>query len=158
MEKKFRLPKVFGIKWLEALRSGMYQQTNGQLCKHIDGGINTLNNETPLNKIGFCCLGVAGHLACNDITKLSANLLFNDLNKIEGVPSELELQNNEAIVRNPLVNVLTKLNDGYASRATVNGLNIREPFKSIFEGKGGYDVRYTFNDIADFIEDNVEFY
>lgn len=44
MEKKYKLPREFGEKWVEALRSGEYQQ--GSSCLK-----DSRNN--------YCCLGVA---------------------------------------------------------------------------------------------------
>lgn len=46
MDKKYTLPNEFGEKWVEALRSGEYEQGDGSLFK----------KET----CAFCCLGVAG--------------------------------------------------------------------------------------------------
>jgi len=41
--RKYQLPKEFAEKWIEALRSGNYQQTKANLQ----------------NDSGYCCLGVA---------------------------------------------------------------------------------------------------
>jgi len=45
--KEFELPKEFATKWVAELRSGKYKQVKSSL---FDCG-------------GYCCLGVAGHLA-----------------------------------------------------------------------------------------------
>lgn len=36
MEKEYTLPKQFGEKWVEALRSGEYKQTTGSLVNTYD--------------------------------------------------------------------------------------------------------------------------
>lgn len=55
MEKKYTLPKEFATKWVEALRSGDYEQGNGEL-------------KTPY-KNNYCCLGVACQIA--DVKRIS---------------------------------------------------------------------------------------
>lgn len=47
MKKKFKMNKVVKAKWLEALRSGNYRQTQGGL---LDREVNKRNK--------YCCLGV----------------------------------------------------------------------------------------------------
>lgn len=54
---KFKLPKAFRKKWLEALRSGKYEQTTGQLADYeLAENEEDYNYDKPL---GYCCLGVA---------------------------------------------------------------------------------------------------
>ena len=53
MEKKYQLPREFAEKWVEALRSGEYKQTDHKLIN---------------NKGDYCCLGVACKIVgMNDI-------------------------------------------------------------------------------------------
>lgn len=56
-QHRFKLPKAFRKKWLEALRSGEYKQISGQLMDvEYDEATNEYFYDNP---IGFCCLGVA---------------------------------------------------------------------------------------------------
>ena len=64
MKTKIRLPKEFRKKWLDALESGKYKQTNDSL----------------MDDYGYCCLGVAGR--CLNIPK-------NELGKAS-MPSGLD--------------------------------------------------------------------
>lgn len=118
--KKYQLPKNFAIQWVNALRSGEYQQTQEILAKMNDGVCS------------YCCLGVAGkirHLDSRDLCKygelaeLSQNEDdYDDLTEIYGIP--------KALISGDLKTVLIDLNDN-------KGL--------------------SFEAIADFIEQNVEF-
>lgn len=53
------LNKTFKKKWLAALRSGKYKQTNGTLKKSL-----------PNKKVGYCCIGVACKILNVDFKKL----------------------------------------------------------------------------------------
>lgn len=142
--KSFKLPKPFAVLWVDALRSGKYGQTEGGL-------ISSPETEPTLEGSEFCCLGVAGHVCGYTLSQLETyGYLFED--EYPSVPKELHNAPDE----NPLVEVLAELNDGltadevefYQSRGYV--------FRN-FDVKGGH-VKYDFNQIADFIEDNAEFY
>jgi hypothetical protein len=54
MKKKFKLPKNVKAKWVKALRSGKYEQTQGRLKRDCPDAVYPA---------GFCCLGVA--VECN---------------------------------------------------------------------------------------------
>lgn len=54
-----KIDKDFKKRWVKALRSGEYKGATGQLCK-------LKNNGEPM---GFCCLGVAGHIAGVELKK-----------------------------------------------------------------------------------------
>lgn len=131
IEKKFRLPKEIANEWLEALRSGNYNQTHG-----------TLYNP---NMDAYCCLGVIcrikyplHYLKSNGFNNKNnfeyAGIIEKDRNNpsclkydLKKIPKELK----GTIKDNKLVSILTEMND-----------------------EKGYD----FIEIADWIEKNVEFY
>lgn len=58
--KKFTLPREFAQKWVDALRSGEYEQ-----CK-----------DSLHNGVGYCCLGVAGICAGIDKDELLMKIRF----------------------------------------------------------------------------------
>lgn len=157
MEKKFKLPKDFAIKWVEALRSGKYKQATGILMRRL---IPESTDE--ISNFGFCCLGVGAHLCGH--TKESVknhNYLWEDLKTDEhNIPLELISPKNG---KNNLVAILTNLNDGlYVSdylQLELKNYNYRSPnmFQELFK-EVPEKVYFTFNQIADFIEDNCEFY
>lgn len=51
------MKKEIADQWIAALRSGKYKQTQGRLCKEIDGG-----------DVGYCCLGVLCDLHAHNTT------------------------------------------------------------------------------------------
>ena len=143
MSKKFRLPKAFATKWLEALRSGEYEQTNGTLCS-IDSEDGTKS---------YCCLGVAGVISDVDTDNLENRLVLSDLHK-DSVPAEIIGD----AATNYFVKVVVKLNDGVKiedmSKYEENGVVFRdEDFES-----DNNEIKMNFKEIADVIEDNTEFY
>lgn len=138
MEKKFKLPKEFALKWIEALRSGEYKQGVGQLA------IIKEEEEATLQNTAFCCLGVAGHLCGSTIVDLSNSFYLREVEEINPeIPSQI-LGGTE----NNLVRILSTFNDGVGDSAYKKGFILRN----------GYKNKFTFLEIADFIEDNVEFY
>lgn len=110
MEKKFKLPKEFGEKWLTALRSGEYEQGTGRLYRQ--------SNQT------FCCLGVAGAVCNISIPVLEKHLYFTNAEAFKVIPEELASDND---------------------------------ISDICMGMNDLD-RKSFLEIADWIEENVEFY
>jgi hypothetical protein len=125
MEQNQKLEPEFKTKWIKALRSGDYKQGN-----KIGGG--HLYNE---NSNTYCCIGVAGAICGIDTDELkkyfyaqSKDIFNNSLPKILiGVPDN-----------NIIVKILTFKNDG-DDDVDVNP-----------DGK-----KYTFNEIADYIEENL---
>lgn len=100
-------------KWVEALRSGEYQQGNGKLC---DNG-------------RYCCLGVLYDIVVGDWRVLEDGLKATqrgDPNYVYDYVGTLGLSA-EAMP------VLANMNDGY----------------------GDFERRYTFSEIADYIEANL---
>lgn len=114
MDKKYRLPKEFAEKWLEALRSGEYEQGYGCLFT---------NNR-------FCCLGVGCVILGADKNTMDEKEMTIssdweiEILKIENFfPKELQ--------ETKLMEDLIRFND---------------------------DEGFSFNEIADWIEENCEFY
>jgi hypothetical protein len=126
MEKQFKLPTEFTLKWLEALRSGEYKQGKGYLYNSVD---NT-----------YCCLGVAGVVCGMDKDKLDEYNGFgnfgNGIMPNENVPKQLITDYDD---NTQLVYHLTGRNDG---------------LKSLNNNPTGDML--TFAEIADWIENNVE--
>ena len=103
-EKKYRLPKDFADEWLEALRSGKYNQADGVLY-------DSKYNE-------YCCLGVAcrikyplhylkncegGYASLISVGLDPYNVRYN----LKKIPNELKGD----CLDNDLVNKLTSMND-----------------------------------------------
>ena len=65
---KFRTPEQVFRKWLKALRSGKYDQVQGQLREaEYDYDDDDYDAEPKLtNVVGFCCLGVLCDIAAKD--------------------------------------------------------------------------------------------
>lgn len=141
MSKKIILPKEFAQKWIEALRSGNYKQGFGRLLQEQDKNEKT-----------YCCLGVA----C-DVLKIDEEFI-----RRHAMPSGLP-----SLIRNSMVptilwtdqarkgedvlqNILANLNDGFPDSFLDN---LQTCGYIIPENKQMFD----FNDIANFLEANVEF-
>jgi len=76
MEKNYRLPKYFAEKWIAALRSGEYEQTQLQM---FDG-----------NKC-YCALGLAAHLCGAPDDKINGSVSTVSIRLVEyDIPSELK--------------------------------------------------------------------
>lgn len=143
--KLFKLPKPFAIKWLKALRSGKYTQTDGQL-------LNSSDNKPTFANSGFCCLGVAGHLCGYKMIELAgAGFLLTEL--FSGVPSELQGDSSN----NTMVRILSSLNDGIKASDKATYIESGYIFREVDVNEKGL-LQLTFSQIADFIEDNTEFY
>lgn len=156
MKKTFELPKEFTEKWLTALRSGDYNQCNGALVDIEEdeetGDITSVN--------GYCCLGVACSISDISDEFMAGYDLIIDIvsivpNKTEysNIPDLLKTNNNEGT----LVNILTQLNDGLSY---INYYVIIREFPNLIFKKlpttMDNNVRYSFNEIAEWIEDNIE--
>lgn len=135
MDKQYRLPKEFAEKWLEELRSGKYQQGIGTLVNEL----KVIDNKLEADK--FCCLGVAGRI-CGVSVDLMADL--NTLGSLDRsiiyrwmVPGELI-----NVFEGSLAIKLMRMNDGYSGEGN--------PSKAV--------KRHSFEEIADWVENNVEFY
>lgn len=156
MKKQFKLPKEFGEKWLQALRSGEYKQGGAALKFEILK--EEIIDEDTLPGCYYCCLGVAGK-----INGASEELLENELVLTADFSSVIPMELIGDSDKNELVRVLTGINDGI-SKYTYNE-NFTEVDYVFRHGnihdhdfsKLG-DFKLDFNQIADFIEDNCEFY
>jgi hypothetical protein len=150
MNKHFELPKEFATKWLEDLRSGEYEQARHHL--YIDGA--------------YCCLGVAcvQFLKGRNIEELLVKATYNTVSEpLELFPTIEEDFPKSIYTINPSISelnlgaVLSKFNDGI-DRLSLGELLIRYP--NIYFNCVEYDengkITYTFEEIADFIEINVE--
>lgn len=147
--KQFKLPKEFAEKWLKALRSGEYEQGADAL--------KTVNEDN----VCFCCLGVAGDVCkLNDESYLISIPVFDNTYNYNGlIPEEIIGEAD----KNDLVGILTLLNDGinkynYSVRISKKNYIFRNHKLEEFNFESIHVLRFTFNEIADFIEDNCEFY
>jgi hypothetical protein len=91
MSKQYQLPAAFATKWVEALRSGEYNQGQSRL----KAGVNS-----------YCCLGVACVMQGATKRQLSTYGYIPKLSKIN-VPKELKGQASER----GIVKALTTMND-----------------------------------------------
>lgn len=149
---KFMLPREFLENWIDSLKSGKYKQGQGVLLDCDDQW-----EKTPPVKT-MCCLGVA----CSMLGMTDENLERKELPRdyteetldSYNVPRELRKYNDLGT----LVGILTELNDGYTSKKRDQLIHtfpdIR--FEPIFEGET--QRRYSFVEIADWLELNVEGY
>ncbi len=133
MEKKFTLPKEFALKWIEALRSGEYKQGESTL-------VATNSLKPTLENTKFCCLGVAGYICGFSIKEL--NSFFYLEKNTHKAPAQIS-----GGVENDLVRILSTFNDGFGDIG----------YKDAFTFRGDFKTRLNFSEIANFIEDNVEF-
>lgn len=131
--KKFNLPKDFAKRWVTALRSGKYEQSNDNGCLHF--------------RNRYCCLGVGGAVCGMSVDVMGNNSV---LPKIDIIPTEI--QDYEK-----LAYILMCLNDGlslekYEEFKEQVGVTFRKFLLEDVE-----TTSLTFSEIADFIEDNCNF-
>lgn len=153
MEKYFKLPKEFTENWLKELRSGEYTQLAGKL----------VYSEEYSDIVDFsraCCLGVACvMLGGEDEIIAGGDMPFDlpdDYLKKIKYPSEL-LENDISPTDYKLNNVLANLNDGY-NKITYDSIISQYPNLNIKKAHEQERIKYSFNEIADWIEENVELY
>lgn len=151
--KNYGLPKEFAEKWLAALRSGNYVQGGASLLSYEELGDFSVD----INKKSYCCLGVACALTgveekiYGGESFVSKDSNINIMYMLEkGYPKEL-------IGETDLPYILALLNDGVKITNHLidnyfSGIIFRKPFvlNEVY--------KLNFSEIADFIEDNVEFY
>lgn len=142
--KLFKLPKPFAKKWLKALRGEKYKQSDGQLITYTD-------YRPTFATATFCCLGVAGHLCGYKMTELDGSgfLLSEIYSK-----APIELQGDAD--HNKLVQILAGLNDGISKSEKEDYEQLGYIFRPTEDDN--FHISFSFAQIADFIEDNVEFY
>lgn len=156
MEKQFRLPKTFALAWVEALRSGKFTQGSGKLTNQLD---ETKERTDNIEDYKFCCLGVAGVVCGIPPSELTGGFFVSDKEYTRAIPIEI-VANSDYSVANQLVSLLFNMNDNLVSNFLLTGHNVRpevnEKIIEAFSNQKCYS--FTFPEIADFIEDNVEFY
>lgn len=160
-EKLYRLPKEFAEKWFELLLSGNYDQGKGYL----------INEEQE-----FCCLGVALHL-CSESEELLGGSLKGEVgylgdieitideeNLLEEIPEELLSYDSEE----DLAFVLAELNDN----GSIRGISKQPPEKEMVDILERYLIKqeyvelfkqlkgepYSFEEIVEWVKENVELY
>jgi len=109
---KKKLPKVFKKKWLKALRSGDYEQTDSALVSFKNKDI-----EKPM----YCCLGVACKIAGhNPISLQSSGWITGPLKK--GVPHIISGSGESDVEdTNTVAKKLAEMNDdGYSFKQIAN--------------------------------------
>lgn len=143
--KTFKLPKEFTEKWLVALKSKEYEQGRDKLV--------TQNPDILYTNDRYCCLGVALRV-CNVSTDDMGG--FGEPKDLSpSIPDEFPsvlLGSHEE-----LTSILMRLNDGFGSSTFKNWL---KKYPDVIFPKKPNDesdiVLYSFEEIADFIEKNVE--
>lgn len=159
--KQFKLPKEFAEKWCAALRSGTYEQGENYLAqpKEEEKLIDNAEDCT------FCCLGVAGIIFELPLSKLTGIPTYGYGNFADiTIPDEIKGTSDE----NLFVKILSRLNDGmypsyYIGHPEYKELIFRRsPTVHWIENPkmtgDHHAYKLTFAEIADFIEDNCEFY
>jgi hypothetical protein len=141
--KTFKVPKYFTEQWLIALRSGKYDQGIGKLKDDDDC---------------YCCLGVACTLADID----------NELLLDKETPYDLEINEGDGVLGDlpsiligsisselDLADLLMQLNDGIPKESYERAL-VKYP-NLILDKINIPQQRFSFKQIADFIEANCDF-
>ena len=151
--KKYKLPKEFAEKWLTALRSGDYEQGNEHLLSYEEVDEFTVN----YNKKSYCCLGVACSLTEVSEALYSGMSFVSDTYGYEQIEIMAAGYPVEIAGESGFPEILAKFNDG----TTIAQYHLEFEFLNLKfrkEPKLGEVYQLTFPEIADFIEDNVEFY
>ena len=127
-------------KWLEALRSGEYEQVAGTLC----------------NGTGYCCLGVLEEVLDGQVEKRNDEEYFSSptLDFLARHNIEVETRPGDAVHEN---DTLFPLLDYRGTFSKLMELNDEETTDDDGEPIAGTHV-YSFNYIANYIEENVETY
>lgn len=160
MEKTFELPKEFAEKWLTTLRSEDYIQTEGTLfrpdCENMDEYL-----EDPSIGGGYCCLGIAAKVCGISDSEMLYDDLLEDRSDFfikNGVPEELTREN-IGYIEYLLPGILSTLNDGL-TESNYKAIITNHP-DLVFRKEINFDedafIKFNFNEIADFIQDNVKF-
>jgi len=101
IKRNGKLPISFKERWIEALRSGKYKQTSGELYKSFEAYPNTY---------GYCCLGVVCKVQGLTDKILSTDAIIGEritsaaTKRKKGIPKILHGEN-------PLVDFLIHCND-----------------------------------------------
>lgn len=121
--------------WLEALRSGKYQQCQERLCK-MDTQDDAGNQSG--NVVGYCCLGVLTKVCIPLMPPELQSKMENRLNEAQLLPIEVaDFANLTIIKRDTEVDI------------TVNGDNL----STLNDGRSTLGIKeHNFLEIADLIE------
>ena len=156
--KKFKLPKEFAEKWIEALKSEKYQQGYSSLAS-VEENWDDDNGVPSVSDCKFCCLGIAAMISENSLLDLLEVEYLYIKKKYTGIPKELvTIESGED---NLLVQILSLLNDGlsdsnYVQDIKNEGYNFKTDLDLHFTKHS--EIQFGFNQIVEFIEDNVELY
>jgi hypothetical protein len=134
INKRYKLPREFTKEWLTALRSGKYEQTSGSLYNIQDQG--------------YCCIGVAAKI------KYPLHYLKNKSNKYAGVlqgNKKSILQENKKSICSDTKYKLSKIPQEL--KGNVHANNFVSQLVNLNDDEG-----YSFEEIAEWIEKNVELY
>ena len=150
MKKTFRLPKEFAEIWLTALKSDEYEQGKDTLVKNLNEKIHDPNT------CKYCCLGVAAKISGAPLEDfLTVDMLSEkkDFFRKYKIPEALLSMSDFN-----LAVVLSNLNDG-ADEEVLNDIKREYPdLKFLVDINPVHNrLKYTFKEIAEFIELNVEF-
>ena len=156
-KKYFKLPKEFAEKWIAELRSGNYTQHEGSLVKSNKDDLGWGDEDLEVDFKCACCLGVAAVMLAGEDKKLvEADIpreLGSYLRNLK-YPEELIQENSDF---DSLDNILSSLNDGYQHNNFILQKRKKKYPNIKFKEEEGTN-QYSFNEIADFIEEYVEFY
>lgn len=125
-------------KWVEALRSGEYPQTEGKLTRWGAGLSPALNRTYP---VGHCCLGVACELAVKDGVEI--NVMHDERGYVH-------YDGEDNYLPPSVVEWL-----GFTKSASSQGVYKEDDNRVLSLAKLN-DEGSTFNEIADVIEENAE--
>lgn len=136
--RTIKLTKEFHKKFTDALRSGDYEQVDGQLYNvtEMDGTIQ------------HCCLGVAFEMCSKDEPEEWINIsLPSDVDDdwIEKINYPQSLIDNE--------NILAELNDGFVTDSILEN---RAKYWNMIYDNNTLISQYSFSQIAEFIDNNLE--
>jgi hypothetical protein len=163
VKKHFKLPEPFFTNWLEALRSGGYDQGDEFLATE---GVDEDDQYDGTYK--YCCLGVAGAICkvplplMTGVPLLTPEEMSQDVSENYGIPKILTEQGTTAPLKYSLVEILTSLNDGNLAEKLYHTLEeypgIWYPENILREIKEASKKRVSldFKGIAEFLERNVE--
>lgn len=127
IKHKYSLPREFKEAWIKALKSGNYVQGSGSLRKEMD------NTDNPSSTPTYCCLGVACSVAGVPEEYITGEWIdYLDGYEYDVVPEVLHGVSDE----NQLVEALSCMNDTHTADTT--------------------EHKFSFEDIADWIDDNIK--
>ena len=159
-KKYFKLPKEFAEKWIAELRSGNYTQHEGSLVKSNKDDLGWGDEDLEVDFKCACCLGVAAVMLAGEDRELAkADMpceLKSYLRNLK-YPEELIQESSGFDSFNGLDSLLSSLNDGYKHNHSILQRRKKKYPNIKFKEEEGTN-QYSFNEIADFIEEYVEFY